>query len=76
VIEGRPGERIDEYLIGDLELPYTEEVMLNGIVHYMISFNERVAKPLSVGLSSANTDRLNRDEILFLIKNQPQGEDL
>ncbi|MDN3204695.1 polysaccharide biosynthesis protein [Algoriphagus sediminis] len=70
-IEGRPGERDDEFLIGDLELPYTEELDIGGISHYLISFNERVEKPLEVGLSSANTQRLSREEIVNLIDKSP-----
>ena len=70
-IEGRPGERDDEFLIGDLELPYTRELMLNNIVHYLISFNEKVTNPVSFGLSSANTERLTDEEISFIINNPP-----
>jgi UDP-glucose 4-epimerase len=73
-IEGRPGERDDEFLIGDLELPYTEELMFDGIKHYLISFNDKVANPISVGLSSANTDKLTREEILAIINNPPIEE--
>ncbi len=73
-IEGRPGERDDEFLIGDLELPYTEELELNGITHYLISFNDKVKKPVPFGLSSANTDRLTDEEILSIIKNPPAEE--
>lgn len=73
-IEGRPGERDDEFLIGDLELPYTEELTLNGIKHYLISFNDKVANPVKFGLSSANTDRLSREEILAIINNPPIEE--
>jgi UDP-N-acetylglucosamine 4,6-dehydratase/5-epimerase len=73
-IEGRPGERDDEFLIGDLELPYTEELELDGIKHYLISFNDKVANPVSFGLSSANTDRLSREEILAIINNPPIEE--
>src|SRR4029453_8190397 len=40
-IAGRPGERIDETLIGDLELPYTTERVINGLNHHIISFNEK-----------------------------------
>ena len=75
-IEGRPGERDDEFLIGDLELPFTREVEYGGISHYVISFNQRVADPVSVGLSSANTERLSDDEILALIDNPPSAEEL
>lgn len=74
LIEGRPGERLDEFLIGDAELPFTRELMLDGIVHYLISFNEKVDNPVGVGLSSANTDKLSDDEILFLIDNPPVEE--
>jgi len=73
-IEGRPGERDDEFLIGDLELPYTEELILDGIKHYLISFNDKVANPVSFGLSSANTDRLTREEIVTIINNPPIEE--
>lgn len=73
-IEGRPGERDDEFLIGDLELPYTEEVMMGGIRHYLISFNDKVANPIAFGLSSANTERLSREEILSIINNPPIEE--
>ena len=70
-IEGRPGERDDEYLVGDQELPYTEEVEYHGIPHYVIAFNERASRPVAVGLSSANTDRLTDDEIRTLVSSPP-----
>jgi FlaA1/EpsC-like NDP-sugar epimerase len=73
-IEGRPGERDDEYLIGDLELPYTREIVLNDIVHYLISFNEKVENPVAFGLSSANTERLSEAEITHIIQNPPVEE--
>ena len=68
-MEGRPGERDDEFLIGDIELPYAREVIYDGVKHYIISFNEKVEKPLEFGLSSANTERLSRDEMLYLLNN-------
>lgn len=68
---GRPGERIDEYLIGDIELPYTREVEYDGIPHYVIAFNEKSEHPLDVGLSSANTERLSAEEMSRLI-NSPR----
>ena len=73
-IEGRPGEREDEYLIGDLELPYTREKTYDGTPHYIISFNEKVPEPIAVGLSSANTTRLSEKEILEIIRNPPVEE--
>ena len=73
-IEGRPGERSDEFLIGELEMPYTYEVALNNIPHYVISFNEKASKPVAVALSSANTEKLSDDQILRIIDNPPVEE--
>lgn len=70
-MEGRPGEREDEFLIGDIELPYAREVEYDGVKHYIISFNEKSETPLEFGLSSANTERLSRTEMLDLI-NSPR----
>jgi len=72
-IEGRPGERVDEFLVGDQELPCTEEVELQGIRHFIIGFNQLVAKPLREPLSSANAPRLSEEEILRMIDNPPAG---
>ena len=41
-IEGRPGERLEEFLIGESELEYTEERIYDGIRHYVLSFNEKI----------------------------------
>ena len=73
-IAERPGERMNEYLIGELELPFTRELKYNGITHYLISFNEKVKNPISVGLSSANTEELTEAEILNIIENPPVEE--
>jgi UDP-N-acetylglucosamine 4,6-dehydratase len=73
-IDGRPGERDDEFLIGDLELPYTRAVDYHGVRHFVISFNDRVDEPISVGLSSANAERLTEDEITALLDNPPPEE--
>ena len=73
-IEGRPGERTDEFLIGDLERAYTNETTFDDITHYVISFNEKVPEPLPVGLSSANTERLSDEEILNIINDPPVEE--
>lgn len=73
-IEGRPGERDDEFLIGDLELPYTRSVRYDGVEHFVISFNEKAPQPLERGLSSANAERLSEDEIVAIIDNPPPEE--
>ena len=73
-IQGRPGERNLEYLIGDLELEHTVEKEYDGITHYVISFNEKSKQPPRVGLNSDNTERLSESEILALINHPPLEE--
>ena len=74
IIERRPGERDIEYLIGDLEIPYTRELIYDDITHYVISFNQKVSNSVKAGLSSANTDELTESEILEIISNPPKEE--
>ena len=74
IIDGRPGERNQEFLIGELELPYTKELLISGIPHYLISFNEKVDHPLSNIVSSDNATRLSRDEMKTLLLNPPRHE--
>lgn len=73
-VAGRPGERNEEFLIGDIELPYTEQRIFNDLVHFVISFNQKVEQPLTRGLSSANTDRLSEAEISEMINHPPVEE--
>ncbi len=70
-IKSRPGERLDEYLIGEIELPFTTKMKIKDIEHYLISFNQRVPKPLTEVVSSANAKRLSEKEILNLINHKP-----
>lgn len=73
-IAGRPGEREDEYLVGDIELPYATELVFDEIKHYLISFNEKSQNPLADIIYSANAPRLSNEEILNLILNPPLEE--
>jgi len=75
-IEGRPGERDDEYVVGDMELPYTTAVEYGGVRHYVISFNELSANPPTEPMSSANVERLSEAEMLAIIDNPPPDEEL
>jgi len=70
-IEGRPGERNDEFLVGEIELPYTYETVYNNVKHFVIAFNQKAKKPLEQVFSSVNAKRLTGDEILTLISNKP-----
>lgn len=74
-IEGRPGEREDELLVGELELPYAREIVIDDVPHYVLSFNQRVDQPLAGVLSSANAARLTDPEMAQLI-NSPPAEGL
>lgn len=73
-IEGRPGERNEEFLFGELELPYTCIKEYEGIRHYSISFNEKVDNPVTEVLSSGNAPRLSEAEIKALVNNPPLEE--
>jgi len=73
-IEGRPGERDDELLVGANELAYTEAMTFDGVPHYAISFRDKVATPLTDIISSANVDRLSEAEMLALIDAVPVEE--
>lgn len=70
-IEGRPGERPHEYLIGEPELMYTAEAEFGGVLHYAISFNEPSPRPLPAPLCSADAERLSDEEVLEIINNPP-----
>lgn len=73
-IEGRPGERPHEYLVGEPELPYATETEIEGVRHFVISFNEPVARRLPRPLCSADARRLSDEEILDIINNPPPEE--
>ena len=73
-IEGRPGERAHEYLIGEPELPYTSELEFDGVPHFLIKFNELVAKPLADPFCSADAPRLTEAEMLDIIDHPPPEE--
>ncbi len=64
----RPGERIDEFLIGQEELKYSESFTDNGIRYFLIDFHNKSKKPLKQIVSSMNAKNLNKNEIKNLIK--------
>jgi UDP-glucose 4-epimerase len=68
---GRPGDRLYECLIGELELEYTKEMIYNNVKHYLISFNNKVETPLETIISSENADRLTDSEIKAILTNAP-----
>lgn len=70
-IEGRPGERNDEYLVGETELEYCQVLTISGIKHFLISPNTKVETPYPVIFTSKEAERLTESEILEIIKAQP-----
>ncbi len=71
-IQERPGDKIDEVLVGDIELPFTEEITINNKQFYLLKFNHRVSNPISQLVSSENAPRLNTEEIKKLIASIPK----
>ena len=70
-IEGRPGERNDEYLVGETELEYCQVLDISGIKHFLISPNTKVNTPYPAIFTSKEAERLTENEILEIIKAQP-----
>ena len=75
-IEGRPGERDDEYLVGESERPYASEHEFRRLIHYAIDFNRKNPDPIVEELSSATMPRLSEAEILQIIMNPPPADEL
>ncbi len=70
-IEGRPGERDDEYLVGETELQYCQVLEFKGIKHFLISPNTKVENPYPAIFTSREAERLSEEEILEIINAQP-----
>ena len=66
-MEGRPGERTDEYLVGETELEYCEELIINDVKHYLISPNEKSGNKVTI-FHSGIAEKLSEKEILDIIK--------
>lgn len=73
-IEGRPGERPHEYLMGEPELPYTSKTDYEGVTHYVTRFREQVPVPLADVRCSADAEHLSEDEMLDIINTPPPDE--
>lgn len=73
IAPGRPGERLDEYLIGESELEYCQSMNFNGTKHFLISPNTKTKTPESDILTSKNAERLNEEDILNILRAQPDS---
>jgi len=69
-IEGRPGERNDEYLVGETELDFCEVEYYNGIKHFIISPNNKVNSPMVEVFHSGNCEKLSSEEILNILQSE------
>jgi UDP-glucose 4-epimerase len=70
-ITDRPGERDDEYLVGESELSFCQTLEFNGVNHFLIHPNEKVETPYPFIFTSKEAEKLTEEEILELIKAQP-----
>lgn len=69
VIDERPGERIDEYLIGQEEIQYTSILKKRKQTYYVIDFDKQIKKKSIIKpLSSLNAKKLNDKEIVNILK--------
>lgn len=71
-IQTRCGDKIDEHMIGSVELENTVLKNIDGIPHFIISFSEKFEHHVIEPVSTKNADRLTEKEILNLIINEPK----
>ena len=71
-IPTRPGDKIDEYLIGDEEIKYCKLINLNKTPYYLIKFNEINKNNIKNAVSTKNSINLSNKEILNLINKEPK----
>ncbi|HTB32378.1 MAG TPA: polysaccharide biosynthesis protein [Bacteroidia bacterium] len=70
-VAGRPGDRIDEHLVGESEKEYTTEAVLNNELYYITSMNTKSEKPVKNSLSTETAKRFSEDEMLAIINGVP-----
>ena len=75
-VDGRPGDRPEEYLIGDSECRSTLTTDVDGLTHYVITPNAILDDPLPEAVSSRKVPQLTNDEIRQILLNPPPPEHL
>lgn len=68
----RPGDQINEILIGNSEINKTDIVKINNIKHYIIDYHKENYSKLNQEISTINTKEYNDLEIKKLILNKPE----
>lgn len=66
-LPARPGDQLDEDLIGLSEFPFSTITTLNGSPYIVFTPNQKSPNPITDSLSSHNMPRLNAAEIADLI---------
>ena len=73
-VAGRPGDRQEEFLVGEQEFPCTRETAFSGIRHYIVSFNSTATPHVENVISSTTAEHLTEEEIKFLLTHPPEDE--
>ncbi len=68
--ERRLGDKEDEILVGELELPYCTPTVFDRVTHYVLHFNQKAAEPMSAAVSTQTVDALTEAEIDAMIMQQ------
>ena len=68
----RKGDRIDEYLIGEAELNFSNIVYFNKKKYYLIQQEIVKSNPIKKVVSSLNARKLTENEIERILVNRPQ----
>jgi len=66
----RLGDKNDEYLIGDLEYKYAKKIVIDNLNHFLLRFDKEIKSSLKNPISTINAKKLNKKEIIRLIKSK------
>jgi len=66
-VDPRPGDKIDEVLIGQLELRHTKEIVIDHNKYYFINFLKYFTNHISSEVNTLDAEKLRPDEIARLI---------
>lgn len=67
-IEPRIGESIDETIIGNIEAPFTKEIIIGSNKYFITSTREKFKDAITEKYDTSNSEILSEEEILELLK--------
>ena len=70
--KARPGDKLDEYLIGILENEHTEKLEIDNCPHYIIDYKNKQQNYVKEPFSTINAEHLSKKEILTLVSSKPE----